>query len=170
MTMAAIGAAVMASGCKSIAVDRRGHHVAMDGDGQVIRNAAGEPVILDLGWSVDYFQHWNWQRFEELHAKAGEAEFDLNGYEGGAAASNLVALVAVSLDGVATVAEKVVKAIVSQGASIAGSVGSAAIQAAAERFVAAGGDAAAAKIECRDGSCTITDGTVSEVCQDCIAK
>ena len=156
------------SGCKSIKVEKFPDQIATNPKtGEVIVDADGNPFLFG-GWSVDYFQHWNWQRFDSLHAKAGEAELDLNGYEGGAAASNLVALVSTSLDGVATITEKVVKAIVTKGASIAGEVGTSVIQQAAERFIAKGGDAATATVTCEDGDCTISDAAgVSETCEGC---
>ena len=159
------------TGCKSIEVDRRGHSVVFDEQGQVVKDKDGNPVVLDMGWSVDYFQHWNWQKFDSLHAKAGEAELDLNGYEGGAAASNLTALVSTSMDGVARITEKVVAAIISGGGSVAVDSGSAAIVALANKFVADGGNVDAAKVEvCKDGSCTVSDGctTCSEPgCANC---
>lgn len=167
--VACVGLAM--TGCKSIEVDRRGHQVVFDEQGQVVKDKDGNPVILDKGWSVDYFQHWNWQKFDSLHAKAGEAELDLNGYEGGASASNLTALVSTSMDGVARITEKVVAAIVSGGGSVAAESGSAAIVALANKFVADGGKVDAAKVEvCKDGSCTVTDGntTCTEPgCADC---
>ena len=167
---AGLCAAANITGCKSIEVDRRGHQVAMDGQGQVIKDKDGNPVILDLGWNVDYFQHWNWQKFDSMHAKAGEAELDINGYEGGAAASNLTALVSTSLSGVATITEKVCAAIITYGGSVAAEGGSAAITALANKFIAAGGDESKATVTCKDGSCTVTDGCVScteDGCIDC---
>lgn len=44
MTMAAIGAAVMASGCKSIEVEKYPDKVAVDADGKVLIDAAGVPT------------------------------------------------------------------------------------------------------------------------------
>lgn len=158
--------AAVATGCKSIEVDRRGHQVAVDGAGQVIKDKDGNPVILDLGWNVDYFQHWNWQRFDSMHAKAGEAELDINGYASGAD-SNLVHLVSASLEGVATVAEKVLAAMATQGVSLVGDAASMALKACEERWIANGGDPSKLQVTCKDGSCTLTDGTVTETCTDC---
>lgn len=168
MMMVAIGAAAMVGGCKSIEVEKYPDKVAVDADGKVVTDADGNPVKLG-GWSVDYFQHWNWQRFDELHAKAGEATLDINGYASGAD-SNLVKLVSVSLDGVARITEKVVSAIVTGGGSVAANGGSAAIAALANKFIASGGDAEKATVTCKDGACTVTDGTVSCTeagCVDC---
>ena len=156
-------AAATVTGCKSIEVDRRGHQVALDGEGQVIKDKDGNPVVIDNGWSVDYFQHWNWQKFDSMHAKAGEAELDINKYEGGAAASNLTALVSTSLGGTTTLAEKVVAACVSGGMSVAAEGGSAAIVALANKFVSDGGqvDAAKVAVDAKTGAATVTDGAVT---------
>ena len=114
--LAACAAAV--TGCKSIEVERHPSNLATvqnaDGTVSVVKDAQGNPVILDGGWAVDYFQHWNWQRFDSLSAKAGkDVSLDINNYEGGADATNLTALVHTSLDGftklVATAADAYVK-------------------------------------------------------------
>lgn len=159
----ALAVAAIVTGCKSIEVDRRARQVAMDGNGQVIKDAAGNPIILDMGWEVDYFQHWNTQKFDQLHAKAGEAELEINGYEGGAAASNLTALVATSMDGVARITEKVVAACVSGGMSVAADSGSAAIVALANKFISQGGNETSAqvKVDPATGTATVTDGCVT---------
>lgn len=169
LILGAIAVASVVTGCKSIEVDRRGHQVAMDGQGQVIKDKDGNPIVLDMGWNVDYFQHWNWQQFDSMHAKAGEAELDINGYQGGAGASNLVALVSTSLSGVATITEKVAAAIVTSGGSVAVDLGQQLIQQAAERFVAKGGDASTATVTCDGTDCKICDASgVCETCTDCI--
>ncbi len=96
------------TGCKSIEVERRGQEVATvknaDGNYTPIYDKDGKAIILDKGWSVDYFQHWNWQEFDSLAAKAGEAELAINNYKGGADATNLTALVHTSLDGLTKLA------------------------------------------------------------------
>ena len=93
--------------CDSIEVDRKAQSLAtvevVDGKYEVVRDAAGNPIILDGGWSVDYFQHWNWQQFDALTAKAGQAELAINNYKSGAD-SNIVALVHTSLDGLTKLA------------------------------------------------------------------
>lgn len=168
MILLALAAVAVFAGCKSIEVDRRGHQVAFDKNGEVVKDKEGNPVVLDLGWNVDYFQHWNTQKFDTLHAKAGEAELDINGYEGGAAASNLTALVSTSFAGASVLTEKIVAAIVSGGMTVAADSGSAAIVALAQKFVSSGGDATKASVTCKDGSCTVTDGSVTCTEQGCV--
>lgn len=168
ITLGALAVVAVVTGCKSIEVDRRGHQVAFDKNGEVVKDKEGNPIVLDLGWNVDYFQHWNTQKFDTLHAKAGEAELDINGYEGGAAASNLTALVSTSFAGASVLTEKIVAAIVSGGMSVAADSGSAAIVALAQKFVSSGGDATKASVTCKDGSCTVTDGSVTCTEQGCV--
>ena len=168
----ALAALFAAAGCKSIEVERRGQSLATwtdtNGVERVVLDADGKPVILDGGWQVDYFQHWTWQRFDSLEATAGAGvALKLNGYESGAD-SNLTALVKTSFDGAALLAAKIGAAIATSGGSLAGDAAKSAISEAVRRFVAKGGDAAKATVECADGSCTISDGTVSEVCTDCM--
>lgn len=38
------------------------------------------------------------------------------------------------------------------------------------RCISMGGDVANAAISCKDGSCTITDGTITETCTDCLTN
>lgn len=115
--IASLLAGVILPGCKSIEVERHRQSLATvqnaDGTVSVVRDAQNNPVILDGGWEVDYFQHWNWQKFDSLHATAGQGvALDINNYESGAD-SNLVALVDTSITGatklIATAAEAYVK-------------------------------------------------------------
>ena len=114
MILAALVAAL--AGCKSIEVERHAQQVATytDTNGVVkaVCDEKGKPVLLDGGWSVDYFQHWNWQKFDELSATAGTGvSLTINKYESGAD-SNLVALVSTALDGLTKLAVAVGEAYV----------------------------------------------------------
>jgi hypothetical protein len=164
IALAAIAAAM--AGCKSIEVERKAQSLATianaDGTAEVVRDAAGNPIVLDGGWSVDYFQHWNWQEFDSLSARAGQAELAINNYRGGADATNLTALVDASAKGAALLAERIAAAIATSG----GSAATDAISAAVKKYVSAGGDLSKTDIKCENGKCTVTDGTVSE-CVDC---
>ena len=72
----------------------------------------GKPVVLDGGWSIDYFQHGNWQKFDELSAQAGPGVWvTINKYESGMD-SNVVALVHTSMDGLTKLTEAVGEAYV----------------------------------------------------------
>lgn len=168
--LAACAAAV--TGCKSIEVERHPSNLATvqnaDGTVSVVKDAQGNPVILDGGWAVDYFQHWNWQRFDSLSAKAGkDVSLDINNYEGGADATNLTALVHTSLDGltklVATAADAYVK-VAGGGAqadtalNVAGKV--------IKYFSDKGGDVSKATVtaDTASNAIKVTDGTTCVSC------
>lgn len=164
-------ATVFSGGCKSITVTRHPATLATitqtNGVVTAALDAKGNPIILDGGWEVSYFQHWNWQKFDALSATAGTGvSLTLNGYESGVD-SNLVALVKVSFDGAALLAAKIGAAIATSGGSVAADGAKSAISAAVQKFMQRGGSAAKASATCKDGSCTITDGTVTETCSNC---
>jgi len=164
LILAACAAAV--TGCKSIEVERHASTVATDSKGEVVRTAAGEPVILDGGWDVNYFQHWNTQRFDTLDAKAGEASLSINNYQS-SADTNLVALVDKSITGLGELATKVAAAYatVAGGGAQADTVASLAAK-AVNLFTSSGGDTSKATVTTSDGAVTITDGSSTVVCKD----
>lgn len=167
--VAALGACAAAlAGCKSIEVDRRGQSLATvkhaDGTVEVVKDTAGNPIVLDGGWNVDYFQHWNWQRFDALEAEAGAAKLRINNYQSGAD-TNLTALVDASMAG----ATGLVVAVGETYAKIAGGGAQAdTVLAVAQRvyaaFTAAGGDPAKADVSEADGRLRVSDGTTTVEC------
>jgi hypothetical protein len=177
LAMLAALAAIAAgfTGCKSIEVERHAASLATvqnaDGTVSVVKDAAGNPVILDGGWEVDYFQHWNWQRFDSLSAKAGEGvSLDINNYEGGADPTNLTALVTASFNGgtqlVTAIGDAYVK--IAGGGAQASTVLSSA-QKIYEYFTSQGGDVTKATVSTNTASNTlqVSDGTT---CVECDAQ
>lgn len=171
MMFAACAALALATGCKSITVTRNPDKVPLDGNGNVICTN-GVPVVLDGGWSIEYWQHWQVVRFDDMSAaiRPGEITFALGGYYS-AADSNLVALVDVSLRGTAELAAKIGTAIATCGASAGAEGGAAAIASLAKtayaKFKAKGGNEAKAVVtSAADGTVTVTDGTVGVQCKD----
>lgn len=163
------------TGCKSIEVERHAASLATvknaDGTVSVVKDAQGNPVILDGGWEVDYFQHWNWQKFDSLAAKAGEGvSLDINNYEGGADPTNLTALVTASFNGgtqlVTAIGDAYVK--IAGGGAQASTVLSSA-QKIYEYFTSQGGDATKATVSTNTASNTlqVSDGTT---CVECDAQ
>ena len=153
--------AFVVTGCKSIEVEKRGQVLAYDESGAVVRTAAGDPLVLDQGWNVDYFQHWNTQRFDSLSARAGEASLDINNYAS-QADSNLVALVDTSITGATTLTTKVIAAIATSGGSVVGEAAVNLAGALTDRFKSSGGDETKATVSTSsNGVVTISDGKVS---------
>ena len=167
-------AAVVAgmTGCKSIEVERRGQTLATvknaDGTVSVVRDADNKPVLLDGGWEVDYFQHWNWQKFDSLHATAGEGvTLAINNYEGGASASNLTALIATSFAGGAQLVTAIGDAYVKIAGG--GAQASTVMDVASKvysAFTSGGGDPAKAEVKTDTAANTVTvsDGNVCTTC------
>lgn len=167
LLLVSLGCILVATGCKSIEVEYRGKGLCTwtDTNGVVraICDDVGKPIFFDKGWIVEYFQHWTWTKLDTLAASAGPGvSLSLNGYESGVD-SNLVALVKVSFDGAALLAAKVGAAIATAG----GSAGVEGVASMIRSFVAKGGNAAKATVNCANGSCTISDGAVTETCTDC---
>ena len=59
-------------------------------------------------------------------------------------------------------------AIASSGGSVAGEAAYSALSKTIKNYLSKGGSAEKATVECKDGSCTISDGTVEETCDDCV--
>ena len=172
LIVAAFAAVAGLAGCKSIEVERHGQTLATytDTNGVVhaVCDMAGKPVILDGGWEVEYFQHWNWQKFDGLSAKAGkDVSLDINNYEGGASASNLTALVASSFEGGAKLATAIGDAYVKIAGG--GAQAATAMDVASKvysSFTDGGGDASKAQVKADTATNTVTvsDGNVCTTC------
>lgn len=181
LMLAACAAIATTTGCKSIEVTRHGQKLATvadtNGVARVAFDAKGEPILLDGGWSVDYFQHMNWQKFDSLHATAGTGvALDINNYTSGAD-SNLVALTHASLDGLT----KLVVAVGDAYTKIAGGGAQAdtALNVAARvasYFREKGGDVSNATVTASGDRLTVSDGTTciecdaAGNCTDCEVK
>ncbi len=171
MMMIAAACAVALAGCKSVTVTRYAGRVPLDANGNAICTN-GVPVVLDGGWEVSYWQHWQLVKFDDMSAgvEPGKISFKIGGYYS-AADSNLVALVDVSLRGAAELAAKIGTAIATCGGSAAAEGGAAAIVSLAKtayaKFKAKGGNEAKAVVtSAADGTVTVTDGTVGVQCKD----
>jgi len=172
ITIVAVATVAVVTGCKSIEVERHAQTLATvqnaDGTVSVVRDKDNNPVTLDGGWSVDYFQHWNWQKFDSLHAMAGkDVSLDINNYEGGASASNLTALVSTSFDGGARLATAIGDAYIKIAGG--GAQASTVMDVASKMyssFTEGGGDASKAvvKTDTAANTVTVSDGSVCTTC------
>ena len=184
ITVLSLLSVLLLPGCKSIEVERHRQSLATvanaDGTVSVVRDAQNNPVILDGGWEVDYFQHWNWQKFDSLHATAGQGvALDINNYEGGADATNLTQLVHTSLEGltklIATAADAYVKVA---GGGAQADVALDAAKKVVSYFASKGGDISKATVTTDTASNTVkvSDGSTCVQCDaagnctDCTVK
>lgn len=76
--------------------------------------------------------------------------------------TNSVVLTEKALDGAANLAAKIGAAFATGGASVTADAASSAAKALYDKFVAAGGNPENATVECKDGVCTVRDGSVCE--------
>jgi len=169
MIILAAVAAIATTGCKSVEVQRHASSVATvekgDGTVEIVKDKDGNPIVLDGGWNVDYFQHWNWQKFDSLSAQAGkDVSLSINGYVGGASASNLTALVSASFSGGAQLAIAIGEAYtkIAGGGAQAATVTDVASK-VYNAFTSSGGDVSKATVttDSATNTLTVTDGTTS---------
>ena len=169
IALAACAAAI--TGCTSTSAEWGGERVITDAAGNPLVAADGtvqkakEPVRL---YSL---RHWMDTRVEtaQLDVEKDKIAFKMNGYTADPS-EELGKLVDVSLKGAAELAAKVGAAIATSGGSVAGDAAYQALRNTIAKFITRGGDASKAKITCENGNCTISDGTVTETCTDCIPQ
>ena len=167
----AIAAAALA-GCMSITVKDYGYEVVRDANGAPMVDKNGVVQMYHKGQRWSYFKHWVNQTSEEFFfsRKPGDdISFGAKNYKDEVSAE-LNKLVGTSFKGAAELAAKVGAAIATYGATTAGEAGLSALAKAIGNYCAKGGDVANAAISCKDGNCTITDGTITETCTDCLTN
>jgi hypothetical protein len=122
-----------------------------------------EPVELSS------LRHWTDSLIGQaaLGIRENQIDFTLSNYSA-KPSEELAKVIDVSLRGAAELAAKVGAAIATSGGSVAGEAGMALLKKAVERYVTKGGDVSKATVTCTGGNCTITDGTITETCTDCI--
>lgn len=162
---------IVCAGCRVVEVENKGEEIARDAEGKPVLTKDGTIQTVKKGWSVYHNQHWMWTQLDAMSAqvKPDDIQFSM-GNLNSQPSSNLVALVDTSFKGACELTARIGAAIATGGGSVAGEAGAAAITALVQRFIAKGGDASKATITCQDGSCTLTDGSVSEACTDCYVQ
>ena len=170
MILAVLATAAVVTGCKSIEVEYRGKAVATwtDTNGVVraVCDDLGKPVFFDKGWVVDYFCHGVLTEFDRMHAVAGAAEFDLNGYHSDVS-SNFVGLVSTAFDGGARLATAIGDAYVKiAGGGAQASTVLSSTKKIINYFKAQGGDASKASVTSDGTLLKVSDG---DTCISCDA-
>ena len=171
MLMLAACAAAM-TGCVAIEVEDYGD--------EVVKDSAGNPVCASNGvvQTVHKGQRWHLnknmveQAYDEVEFERqlhNVVKFRISNYKD-AVSPELNKIIDTSFKGAAELAAKIGAAIATSGGSVAGEAAYSALSQSIKSYLSKGGSAENATVECKDGSCTITDGTVTETCTDCIAK
>jgi len=172
MMIALAACAAAMTGCVAIEVEDYGD--------EVVKDSAGNPVCASNGvvQTVHKGQRWHYnknmveQSYDEIDFKrkpGDDIEFKIANYKDQVSAE-LNKVVETSFRGAAELAAKIGAAIATSGGSVAGEAAYSALSQSIKSYLSKGGSAENATVECKDGSCTITDGTVTETCTDCIAK
>ena len=173
MMMIALAACAAAmTGCVAIEVEDYGD--------EVVKDSAGNPVCASNGvvQTVHKGQRWHLnknmveQAYDEVEFERqlhNVVKFRISNYKD-AVSPELNKIIDTSFKGAAELAAKIVAAIATSGGSVAGEAAYSALSQSIKSYLSKGGSAENATVECKDGSCTITDGTVTETCTDCIAK
>ena len=169
LQLLALACAITLAGCLAIKVEDYGQ--------EAVRDAAGNPVCDTNGvvQTVHKGQRWHYNK-NMVEQTAEEVDFtrkpgdDINlvvrNYRD-VVSAELNKVVDTSFKGAAELAAKIGAAIATSGVSVAGEGGATAIKTAMQNYLAKGGDAKKATVECKDGNCTISDGSVTETCTSC---
>ncbi len=169
MLMLAACAAAMMTGCVAIEVEDYGD--------EVVKDASGNPVCASNGVVQTVHKGQRWHLNKNMVDQAYESvEFErqlqnviklrVANYKD-AVSPELNKLVDTSFKGAAELAAKVGAAIASSGGSVAGEAAYSALEQKIKSYLAKGGSAEKATVTCNGKDCTISDGTVEEVCEDC---
>ena len=172
LTLIAAVAAIAAGmvGCMAIEVEDYGN--------EPVRDAAGNPVIDTNGvvQTVHKGQRWHLnknmveQSYEEVdfsRRPGDDIHLAIKNYRD-AVSAELNKVIDTSMKGAAELAAKIGAAIATSGGSVAGEAGAAALKNTIKSYLDKGGDAKSATVTCKGGSCTISDGTVTETCENCM--
>lgn len=160
----------LCAGCVAIEVEDYGD--------EVVKDSSGNPVCASNGVVQTVHKGQRWHLNKNMVDQAYESvEFErqlqnviklrVANYKD-AVSPELNKLVDTSFKGAAELAAKIGAAIASSGGSVAGEAAYSALEKTIKKYLSKGGSAEKATVECKDGSCTISDGVVSEVCEDCV--
>ena len=172
MMIALAACAAAMTGCVAIEVEDYGD--------EVVKDSAGNPVCASNGvvQTVHKGQRWHLnknmveQAYDEVEFERqlhNVVKFRISNYKD-AVSPELNKIIDTSCKGAAELAAKIGAAIATSGGSVAGEAAYSALSQSIKKYLSKGGSAEKATIECKDGNCTISDGAVTEVCTDCIAK
>jgi len=170
IALAAFAAAI--TGCVSMEVEDYGYDVVKDAAGNPVCDTNGVVQTVYKGQKWDFNKNMVDQAYDDVdfkRMKGNEITLRISNYKD-QVSPELNKVVETSFKGTAELAAKIGAAIATSGGSVAGDAAYSALSQSIKSYLSKGGSAENATIECKDGSCTITDGTVSETCTDCIAN
>lgn len=157
-------------GCTALKVTDYGHEVVRDVDGKPLVDKDGKVQTVHKGQRWHYNKNMVDQSLDDLEFTRKQGDvigLKLRNYKD-AVSPELNKVIESSFKGAAELAAKIGAAIATSGGSIAGEAGASLLKKAIANYLSKGGSAEKAKITCEGGNCTISDGTVTEVCTDCM--
>ena len=162
---------LLLAGCTSTSAEWGGERVVVGADGAPLVDKDGVVQKVKEPVRLKSLRHWNDTHIDvaKLLVTRDQIDFAMNGYKA-EPSEELNKLVETSLKGAAELAAKVGAAIASSGGSVAGDAAYSALRNAISKYISKGGDVSKTTVTCENGSCTFTDGTITETCTDCLAK
>ena len=159
------------AGCTSTTAEWGGESVVYGLDGAPLVDKDGVVQKVKNPVKLSSWRHWIKTLFTaaKLNVRKDEIELAMDGYKA-EPSEELNKVIETSFKGASELAAKIGAAIATSGGSVAGDAGFALLKSAITKYVTRGGDAKNATITCKDGNCTISDGTITETCIDCLAK
>lgn len=167
-----LAALAATAGCTSITVEDYGREIVRDLNGAPIVAKDGTVQTIHKGqrWSLfKHFTNTTCEKFEFARKPGDDIAFSAENYKDEVSAE-LNKLIGTSFKGAAELAAQVGAAIATCGASAAGQAGVSALSKAISKYIAKGGSVENAKVSCEGGNCTISDGTITETCTDCLKQ
>ena len=161
--------ALIFCGCSSTSAEWGGESVVYDLNGAPLVDKDGVVQKVKNPVKLSSWRHWIKTLFtaSKLVVKRDEIELSLDGYKS-EPSEELNKVIETSFKGASELAAKVGAAIATSGGSVAGEAAYSALKNAISKYISKGGSAENAKITCEGGNCTITDGTVTEMCSNCL--
>ncbi len=165
----ALAAIAAVTGCTSTSAEWGGERVVLGADGAPLVDKDGVVQKVKEPVRLSSLRHWTDSIIgtTSLGIKKDEIDFQMQNYSS-KPSEELAKVIDVSLKGAAELASKVGAAIATSGGSVAGEAGYSLLRNAISKYITKGGDVEKAKITCEGGNCTISDGTVTETCTDCM--
>lgn len=162
--------AVTFAGCMSITVEDYGYDVVRDANDAPIVAKDGTVQKVHKGQRWSYFKHWvnsACEKFDFSRRPGDDISISASNYKDEVSAE-LNKLIETSFKGAAELAAQVGAAIATYGASTAGQAGMSALAKTIKSYVSKGGSIENAKVTCEGADCTITDGSITETCTNCL--
>jgi len=174
IALAACAAAMMTTttGCVALEVEDYGDEVVKDSVGNPVCDTNGVVQTVHKGQRWHYNKNMVEQSYESVDFRrrpGDDIEIRIANYRDQVSAE-LNKVVDTSFKGAAELAAKIGAAIATSGGSVAGEAAYSALSQSIKSYLSKGGSAEKATVECKDGSCTISDGTVTETCSNCFEK